>query len=263
MRQAIRFLGLTVTIVMILIGTFIGAAGYSMIKTLLLDRQISFGQFQFDASNDTFTLSFPFFINNTGYFDFSDINLTTCIRDPRGKPISNSTTVIQEIRWGQMGNETHRISLNLSKLISDLPNLLVEEGNLTMEASISFWYAHAFSFQLEIPNMTVPWRPPLHNVSLRDVSPRFNGTHYMLDVALGFENQSPFNVTGDMRLEIYNDREELMGVGAMSLDVPAGQPWEDQVEVVVDPSKLTPGGAVHIYIETPLFSFGPRVMPYG
>lgn len=261
MRQVIRFLGLTVTIVMILIGTFLGAAGYSMVKTLLLDRQIGFGQFQFDASNDTFTLSFPFFINNTGYFDFSDVNLTTHIRDSNGTLITNSTTIIPQIPRGSVGNETHEISLSLGEVISkNLTYMLFQESNLTIESSVGFGYARAFSFQLEIPNMTMPWGPPLYNISLRDV-PSFNATH--LNVSLGFENRSPFNVTGEISLEIYNDQQELMGVGAILLDVPPGQPWEDQVAVAVDPFKLTPGGEVHIYIETPMFSFGPVVMPYG
>lgn len=69
MRQSIRALGWTITISMLILFAFLATAVYSVFQTVVMEQGIKFGEFQSHPSNDTFVLSIPITVNNTGYYD--------------------------------------------------------------------------------------------------------------------------------------------------------------------------------------------------
>jgi len=258
MRQAVRALGWAINIAMILVAIFLVTSMYSMFSTLM-GRGVGFGGYQAHASNGVLVLSFPFFVNNTGYYDISEVNLTTCIRDYRGTLISKSTTLVERIAEGSLVEEAHNVSVSPTDITAkNLTHLLLRDGELKVDVSIGFRYAYALSFQVTIPNMSVPWGAPLYNLSARRTPPFFNGTHHLLNVSLSFENHSYLSITGTMRLEVYNELREYVGSGLKNLHVPPGSKYKDQVEVIIDDiSKFTEEGYVRVYFD----GLGPVEIP--
>lgn len=113
--------------------------------------------------------------------------------------------------------------------------------------------------------MTMSWGAPLYNLSIGQFSYNYlNLTHQELVIPINFENHSQyFDLDGSMRVEIRNDNDELFGSSMSDLNVPSHSSYDDQVEIIVDISKVTGSGEVHFYFETSAFTIGPLVMPYG
>ena len=115
MRQSIRALGWTITIVMILIALFVGSAVYSIFQ-MFMTQGFSFGGFQPYFSKDSVDLSLHLYVNNTSYYDISDMNLTTCIRDFRGVKLSRNSTTVNIVKAGEESPLRHNMSINLGIL---------------------------------------------------------------------------------------------------------------------------------------------------
>ncbi len=257
MRQAVRALGWTINIAMILLAIFLGTSMYSMFSTLM-GRGIGFGGGQPYASNGVLVLPTLFFVNNTGYYDISEVNLTTYVRDYGGTLISRSMTLVELVARGNMVEGVHNVSLSWTDVVSKNLTYLTRDSELRMDMSIGFRYAYAFSFQLTIPNMSrMPWGAPLYNLSVGEVFYHFNGTHHLLDIPFGFENHSFINATGIIQFEVYNSQGEYLGSEAMHVNALPGSRYKDRIKVVISEETVT--GYVHIYFET----FGPVVKTFG
>jgi hypothetical protein len=259
MRYAIRALGWATKILWILIIVFSATSVYSA-----LNVRIGFGEPQFFFSDETVIVSIPLFINNTGLYDLSELNITAVVTDYNESLVSTSITFVPLIPRGSSVKTAHNISISLSDVASKIPNYLFNDTLFNVNMSMKLNFAHAIPFQIST-NMTIPWGAPLYNFSIGEISYDFyNLTHQIIVIPLSFENHSPyFGVDGTMQVEIYNSNGELVGSEALSLDAPPQSRYYGQVELIVDVSKLTPSGEVHFFFETSVFSFGPVVIPYG
>ncbi len=257
MRQALRALGWATKVLWILIIVFAATVAYSA-----LNFRMGFGEPQASFSDGVIVMSFPLIINNSGYYPVSDLNLTTRLIDNRGTLISTSTTFLPLITHNSNLEKTHNISLSLNDL--NLTHFLFEDSNFTADLSITMKIARAFSLQTAT-DMVIPWGAPLYKFSIGEITYRSNGTHYLGDVPISFENHSPFlSVTGIIRFEVYNNRSEYVGSGEKFVDVPSHSGYGDQIELIIDyPANITANGQARVSFETSMFSFGPMVMPYG
>jgi len=257
MRQAVRALGWMTTIAMILLAIFLFTSVYSMFSTLM-GRGIDFRGGQPYTSNGVLVLPLRFFVNNTGYYDISEVNFTTYVRDYGGTIVSKSVTFVELVARGNTVEGVHNVSISLADVVTTNLTYLTRDSELKMDLSIGFRYAYALSFQLSIPNMSrMPWGAPLYNLSVGEVLYHSNRTRHLLDIPFSFENHSVFNATGIMQFNVYNSQEEYLGSGAMYVSAPPGSRYEDRIEVVI--SKEAATGYVHIYFE----GFGPVVKTYG
>lgn len=257
MRQALRALGWATKVLWVLIIFFAATVIYSA-----LNFRMGFGEPQATFSDGVVVMSFPLLIDNHGYYQVSDLNLTTRLIDNEGKLVSTSTTIVPLIAYSSNLEKSHNISLSLSNL--NLTYFLFEDSNFEADLSIAMKFARAVSLQVAT-DMIIPWGAPLYNFSVGEMTYRFNGTHYLGAVPISFENHSSFlNVTGAIRFEIYNNRGEFVGSGGKIVDVPSYSGCGDQIELIVDdPTKITTSGQARVSFETSMFSFGPMVVPYG
>ena len=266
MRQSVRALSWTITIAMILVALFLGTAVYSIFQTLMT-QGFGFGGFQPYPSEDGVVISFSLYINNTGYYDISDINLTTCIRDFRGAEISSNSTTVDIVKVGGKTPLKHNMSVSFG-ILENLSYLLFEDGNFTMDTYVGMRYAYAFYFQLQIPNMSMPWGAPFYNLTIGEppTPSYFNTTHYLLAIPLSLENHAFFSVTGMVRLEIRNSTRDYVGSGTTVVDISPESPYNGLIEVFIpidNIPNLTDTGYVYIYFENPVFSFEEKEIPYG
>lgn len=259
MRYAVRALGWATKIVWILMVFFAATSVYSA-----LNVKMGFGQPQVFLSSGFIIISVPLFVNNTGLYDLSELNMTVAVTDYNESFASTSTTFVPLIPRGSSIETAHNVSMSLDDTTSKLLDYLFNDTVFNLDLSLKLNFARAIPFQVST-NMTMPWGAPLYNFSIGQISYNFlNLTHQEAIIPISFENHSPyFSVDGFMRFEIYNDNGELLGFSVSDLNVPSHSGYDGQVETIVDVSKVTGSGEVHFYFETSAFSIGPVVMPYG
>jgi hypothetical protein len=259
MRYAVRALGWATKIVWILMVFFAATSVYSA-----LNVKMGFGQPQVFLSSGFIIISVPFFVNNTGLYDLSELNMKLAVTDYNESFASTSTTFVPSIPRGSNIETAHNVSMSLDEPTSKLLDYLFNDTVFNLDLSLKLNFAGAIPFQVST-NMTMPWGAPLYNFSIGQVSYNFlNLTHQEVIIPISFENHSPyFSVDGLMRVEIYNDNSELLGSSVSDLNVPSHSGYDGQMETIVDVSKVTGRGEVHFYFETSAFSIGPVVMPYG
>jgi len=258
MKQAIRALSIATTVLWILLLLFSATSIYSALK---LD--FGFGEPGASVSNEVLTMSLPFYIDNGGFYDVSDLNVTTNISNHDGTLISNSTTLVPLISRGSRVDKAHNISIRMNEMISkDLTSLLFEDSDFDIDMFLTLKYAHAIPLQLS-SNMTLPWGAPLANLSIGE--PSFipiNLTHFRVVTPISFENHSFFALNGAITLELIDDLDQSVGSGATDISVPPMNGCNTQVEMVIRSDARTPTEA-RVYFETSAFSIGPVVTPLG
>lgn len=259
MRYAVRALGWATKILWILIIVFSATSVYSAINV-----RMNFGEPQVSVSNGFLVVSIPLFINNTGFYDLSELNITANVMDHNGSLVATSSTFVPLILRDSNVKTTHNVSMSLDDIISKAQIYLFNDTIFNVNASMKLIFAHAIPFQVSM-NTTIPWGAPFYNFSIGEISYVYhNLTHQGVIIPLSFENHSPyFGVDGTMRVELFNSRGESVGSETLSMDVPPHSGYNGQVELVADASKLTPSGELCFFFETSLFSFGPVVVPYG
>jgi len=255
MRQAIRALGWAIYILWLVIIVFTVTAVYSAFQLGL-----EFGEEpQVSTSGGTVTLTLPFSVENNGFYDINDLNVTTILQESNGALVSNSSTVLPLISSGNKVNATHNISISLENMTSaSLSRLLFYDTDLDMDMSLALRYAGVIPFKIStnIKNFT-RWGAPLYNLTI--------GNPYFADsrvvVPTSFENHSFFNLTGTMRLELVNNLNQQVGAGVTEINAPSQSVYSTSVGVTVsDPRNIR---EARLYFDTSVFSYGPVVMPIG
>ena len=259
MKVAIRALGIAITTLWIFLIVFSVTALYSV-----MNLGIGFGEAQFFPSGEDVVLSLPFFLNNSGYYDISELNITTRIMDSNGTLLTLSKTFIPLVSKGSNIETAHNISIDLSDVMKNM-KLLFNDSVFEFDTFITLNFAHTFPVQMSM-NTTIPWGAPVYNLSVGEISVLpFNTTHVKLAVPVSFENHSFFNITGTIQLEIYNDVDELVTSGETSLDAPSQHTYNGRVDMylsLADIAKLTETGRVHLIFETPMLTV-EQWMSYG
>ena len=254
MRQSVRALGWAVTLSMLLVFAFLVTAIYSMVQTMIESQGIGLGEVRGEISDNILILSVPLTLNNTGYYDISNFNVTMVLKGPNGTIISNKTTILELVKHGSTATALNNLTIDMAELISNMGYLLFSDAEFKMDVLLSFRYAYAITFQVSAANISIPWGAPLYNFSMTGVGAPYNIslTECLIDVYFGFENHSPFSVDGTLRLEIYNNKGEHIGSGVRTLNVPPGQGFSDPVTVHIENwSKYTGAGYIEISFESP------------
>ena len=253
MRQSIRALGWATKILWIAAAVFMITSVYSPLK-LILERQIEIGSPQTSTCNGTIRVSLPFFVNNTGFYDISDLNVTTSVVDQNGTLISTSTTFVQSIPRGGSVNETHRMSISLNGITSkNLTYLLFNDTVIILDGSVGLTIAHVLPLQLST-GVDMPWGAPLYNLSIGKMGfpDWYNSTHYSTTTWLSFENHSPLNLNGTINLETFNEKGKHVGSGISWISVPSSEKYNKEVTIYVPSdnlSRFSETGRVHAYFE--------------
>ena len=267
MRQSIRALGWTINFSMLILFAFLVTTVYSVFQTVLMENGIRPGEFQSRFSNNTLVLSTPITVNNTGYYDITDFNMTTTLRDFNGTMLMTNDTFIEKIEKGSVKSRLHILSLSLEDILSNMTYLLFNDTEFKIDFSVGFGYAYALSFHLTVMNTSIPWGAPLHGFSLREVRvSEFNKTHLLLDVFLEFENHSSFDIVGDLYFKVYNETGGYIGSGIVHINVPSNSGFSDVCTTNIEmENPFTGKGNVEVYFELPTvdYTFELGSMPYG
>jgi hypothetical protein len=261
MRQVVRALGWATSILWIGIILFSVTALYSVMNV-----DIGFGEAQIFPSSEGVVFSLPFHIDNNGYYDISELNITTIVTDRNGTLITLSETFVPLVSRGSSVETAHNVSIRLKDIMSiEFIPLLFNDSFFDLGTFITLNFAHAIPLQMST-HVTIPWGAPFYDLSVAKVSViPYNSTHFEVVISLSFENHAFFDITGTLQLEVYNNVNERVVSGRTSLDVPSGRKYDGQVIMyldLVDLSGLTESGKVRVNFMTPMFVL-EWWLPYG
>jgi len=258
-RQSIRALGWTITISTLILFAFLATAAYSVFQTIVMKQGIRVGEFQSHFSNNTFVLSIPITVNNTGYYDITDFNTTTTLKGFNETVLITNSTFIEKIETGSAESRLHNLSIRLIDILSNMTYLLFNDTELKIDLSVGFTYAYALSFHLAVMNTSMPWRAPLYGFALTEVRlSGFNGTHVILDIFLELENRSYFDIIGNLHFELYNEVGGYIGSGMRPINVSSHSSFSDTLTITIEienPSNYTGKGSVEVYFELPIVAY--------
>ncbi len=252
MKLAIGILSIATMIFWIMIIIFSVTAVYSVTKLV-----VSFGEVEMLPSSQGITFSVPFSINNDGYYELADLNLTTCVTDPDGTILDQSETFIPSIPPGTNVNETHKVLINLDTLMSiDYIPLLLNDSSFEVEFFGSLNFARVVPVQLST-NTTISWGAPFAHFSVGRISvSSHNRTHGEVSIPVSFENHAILDLKGTLKLEFYSDPQEQIAFGQTDINVPSQQSYNDIINAYPreqDISRISSSGDVHVIFETPAF----------
>jgi len=253
MNIAIRTLKIATTIFWLAIIFFSVTAVYSV-----MNLDVNIGEAKILPSSKGIIFSLPFSINNNGYYEIADLNLTTLATDPDGAVLDLTETVVSSIPQGSNVNATHTITIDLDDILSmDHASLLLEDSDFNVEIFADLNFARAVPVQLSM-NTTIPWGAPFAQFSLGEISvSALNLTHSEASIPVSFENRAILDIAGSLKLQYYDNAQELIASGMSIINAPSGYEYNEIIYLYLeqqDVSKLTSNGNAHMVFETPMFT---------
>ena len=211
----------------------------------------------------SFRVMLPITLDNRGYYRIADLNFTTTITDSESRSSSEASSFVPEIPPQSEITILHNISLDLRSILTQADHLF-NDSDLTLLGSIGLRYANLIPFGFEA-STAIPWGAPLFNLTIGTpgYSP-YDAVSLRARLPISFQNHSPYlSVTGTIRAEIFDSRNQLLGEDAIFVDVPSNTAYNGAFETLVNAMAISSGGEIHVYFETETFDYGPVVISYG
>jgi len=259
MDVSIRMTGLASTLFWTLLVAFFASAVYS-VKDLHLNLE-----------NPTLSLtqegyaiiSISIKIENDGFHNLSEFNLTTKVADLNGTRITGGFTFIPIVKRNEKIVAFHNLTFNTALLLEKGPYYLFNDSYFTVTAIIGLKLAEVIPVQA-ISNFSVPWGAPFYNFHIEQ--PTFephNSTHLKIVAPISFENHASIDINGEISLYMYNSNGELVSQGESTITASKGVHYRDSIVLYVQTSAITEKGTFEVYFSTQFLSYGPLVIPYG
>jgi hypothetical protein len=252
-KQVIRALGWLSKLIWIVTILLPVTFGLSMGKLFQPDT-IGFGEATTSFVNSRIRISLPFYINNTGYYDISNVNVTTVLKNSEGKNAVEGETLIPAIRAGSKVNASHEIEVILDELTGEMEYLFFNDTMLNLNVSFSLKFAYILGVSLHT-NLTIPWGAPLHNLTIYRIT--FDQSTGKLIIHVTFENHSPLTIDGTLQIMVYNNADEVIGNQSVPVEAVPGDLFLSEIPIEIDLSKLTNNGYVLLFFRSKEFSAGP------
>lgn len=209
-------------------------------------RNVGIQEPTFSFLDGNLSVNMPFYINNTGFYDLSDIGLNVKL-GRENKTIIALSEKLPDVPAGRTVNGSLSFSKNLTEVLLNNRELLTNDTELDVNVSLGFRVAYTIAFNVAM-RFPTSWGAPFYNLRLGEPSFQpLNQTHWNAAVPISFENHAYYPVSWPLLIELYNSRNESIGSIFRDLNVPPGEAFQDVFEVAVDPSKITPNGIARIY----------------
>jgi len=259
MRIPIRMIGIATTFFWIFLIAFFVSAVYSV-----KDVHFDFGEPQMDVTSDNkVVFSLPVSITNRGFYNIGSFNISTEISDKEGFTITLGSTFIPVINKNDVATITHNMTIDINDLLQRDQNYLFNDTELKIYEAVGMRIADVIPVQAST-NFSMHWGAPLYNFTLGKVEyAAHNLTHFKVVVPISFENRAFFDLVGNIQIQMYNSTDIIVGEGQTNIEAHHNSPYHGYLELYVSMAGMSESGHFEVYFLTPLFNYGPLVIPYG
>lgn len=199
----------------------------------------------FSFQNGNFSASMPFYVNNTGFYDLSDIGVNVQIRKDN-KTISTLSTLLPDAPAGMMVNSSCDFSVSLEEIASKNMELFTSDAELLVDAALRFRVAYVIALGVSM-TFSTSWRAPFNNLTASNFT--YDGAN-RFSMLLSFVNHAFYPVNGSLTVRLYNDENALLGNTSQLINVLFEEAFITVFEVTVgEPSKMTDNGFIRVYFE--------------
>lgn len=252
MNITTRIFGIATLLIWTIIIFFFVTAVYSV-----NNLDVNVGQVEMSPAGNGINFSLPFAIKNNGYYELADLNLTTIIKDPNGKMLDQTETMIPSIPQGTTINASHKITIDLDEILSmNHLILLLEDNEFLVELFTGLDFAHVVPVQLSL-NASIPWGAPFADFSVGEISVSpIDGNNVKISIPLSFENHAILDLSGILILELYDSSGDVITFGNIVIDVPSQDKYVGNISLETSYEDWMPiesNGNLHLIFETPLF----------
>lgn len=218
----------------------------SIWKILETRNNVGLGEPSFFVSNGNFSFSLPFYMNNTGFYDISELGINIRICDG-SKEILKFSTQRLSIVAGRTVKSNLNASVSLTEVFSRDTELLTNSKDLNVSLALRFRAAYILSFNLD-RNFTYKWGSPFSNLTINYMSK--NITHVSFSVS--FYNNASFPLSGPLQVKLYNLQNVSIGLAVEALDVVSNGFYQKLIEIRV--SEAAEEGIIRLYFADVLIS---------
>ncbi|MBS7636962.1 hypothetical protein KEJ37_06495 [Candidatus Bathyarchaeota archaeon] len=188
---------------------------------------IRIGEPSFSLLNGNFSISLPFYMNNAGFYDISELCVNIRIYDGSNEILEFSTQPLN-IPAGRIVASNLSASVSLADALSRDRELLTTSKDLDVNVALHFRVGYVLAFNVA-GKFPFKWGAPFSNLNMTYVSS--NTTHVSFEVS--FYNNAPFSLSGPLRVELYNLQNVSIGSVEQFLDVASNGRYQELFEISV------------------------------
>jgi hypothetical protein len=259
MKIPIRIISTATTLLWLFLIAFFVSAAYS-----IKDVSFDLGEPKIEmTSHNKMLFSLPVTVDNKGYYRLGFFNITTEIPDKEGFIVTQGSTFIPTIEKDREIRTIHNMMIDFNELLQVSQDYLFSDKELEIHEIVSMKLAEVIPVQVST-NLSMPWGAPLCNFALGEIQyMAHNKTHAKAIVPIGFENHAFFDLAGSIQIRMYNSTDAFLGEGQTTIEAPQNKPHQRRVEISIPIAGISENGYFNVDFLTPLFDFGPLVVPYG
>ncbi|MEM3566052.1 MAG: hypothetical protein QXK18_04180 [Candidatus Bathyarchaeia archaeon] len=237
MRHTVKALRLIIVILWIAVLLLPITVALSLWKVFEARNNVAIGEPIFSMSNGNLSISVTFYMNNTGFYDISELYVNIRICSENGE-IAGLSTQSLDIPAGRVVESNLSVSVSLTDVLSRDRGLLTNSKDLNVSAALHFRVAYILALNVA-RNFTYKWGAPFSNLGISQIN--FNGTH--LSFRVSFSNNASFSLSGPLHLELCNASNVPQYSAEQELSVPAGGFYEKLFEMPYSES----AGIIRLY----------------
>ena len=161
------------------------------------------------------------------------------------KTISAASTHLLNVPVGKKADSSLNFSFSLEELVLKDSELLTNDTELDMNASLHLRVAYAIAFEASM-GFTTHWGVPFHNLTIYDIA--YNSTTHVFSFFINFDNHASYPVNGTLTAKLYNSTNALIDSATQNVNVPSGESFQTSFAITIDdPSNMTHNGIIRLY----------------
>lgn len=195
-------------------------------------------------SKGTLLWSIPFYVDNSGFYDLTDVGLKLHVY-LENETILTVSAEMPNIPAGGTAASSCNLSISLAELVSKHKEILTVDAGFNVCVSLRFRVASAIALSIST-NTTMPWGAPFHELAIRDVS--YDHASRIFSASLNFNNHAFFQVNETLMVKLYSFEGEPLDSTFIDVNVPPGGTFKGSFMMRIDdPSKLARGVFIRLY----------------
>jgi len=259
MKVSIRMIGLATMFFWVFLIAYCVVAVYSF-----RDVQFEFGDPQTSMTqDDRMLVSLPMIIHNRGYSNLGNLNVTTRIADTKDALITEANSFVPVIKRNEEVIMFHNLTIDVEDMLQNHQDLMFVDTDLKIYQAVGMSIAELVPVEAS-SNSSTAWGAPLYGFALGTPEyALYNTTHIRVSVPVSFENHAFFDVAGNIAVRMFSSDDLIIGQGQTAVYAPQHSTFSGIVELYIVNLILSRNAYFDVTFQSPLFSYGPWVIPLG